>query len=81
MYREMLGTGSGLQKLSLSLNTLYVVHSESSGQIRILTVGLLSSAPSWVAEYVDVRCPICKVFEYVEVLEFVVGVVFCSRLS
>ena len=65
MYGIVLGTCPQLTVLVLTgcanqriaLQTTYHGIAHHTGQVRVFTVGLLSSAPSWVTEDVDVGCP------------------------
>ena len=54
----MLGAGVGLVIIRIvTLHAPHCLNSEHAGQIRVLTVGLLSPSPSRVTEYVYVRTP------------------------
>ena len=61
VYRKMLGTGRCLQVLGIvSLQSLNKRYAQSGRQIRILSVGLMSSAPARVTEYIDIGGPECQ---------------------
>ena len=57
MYREVLGAGSDLQVLAVTLQTLDEPHAQAGGQVGILAVGFMAAAPSGVTEDVDVGAP------------------------
>ena len=58
VYCKMLRTCRRLQMLRiLSLKTSDISTSEFTGQIRILSVCLMTSAPSRIAEDIDIRSP------------------------
>ena len=61
----VLGTGPELTILRIlrSLQTLHHLGAHHRGQIGILTVGLLSPAPSRIAEDIHIRCPDGKAME------------------
>ena len=48
-------TGCSCQRITLKSTHHGITH--DTGQIGVLTVGLLSPAPSWVTEDIDIRCP------------------------
>ena len=57
--RIVLGTCHRFQVIGIrTLQATYNGRTHLGCQIGILTIGLLSTSPSWIAEDVDVRCPI-----------------------
>ena len=44
-------------RLFRTLQTAYHLHTHLGGQVRILTIGLLTASPTRVTEDIDVRCP------------------------
>ena len=57
VYREMLGAGRCLQRLSIALQAMYKSLAQAGCQIRIFSVCLMTAAPSRVTEYVYVWGP------------------------
>ena len=60
----------------MTLNTFYEANSESGSKVRIFAVGLMTSAPSGVSEYIYVGSPESKALVYVSVVATGLHIVF-----
>ena len=57
VHREMLGARGDLEILAIALQALDEPYAQPAGKIRIFTICLMTAAPAWVTEDVDVRAP------------------------
>ena len=78
VYSKMLCTSCSLYNLAVALKTSYNSHAVLCGQVRILTEGLMASAPAGVTEDIYIRCPQSQTLVYIAVLLTGVSIVLCS---
>ena len=79
--REMLRAGGGLHIFTVSLKTFYKSGSQFSGEVRVLSVGLMTPAPSGITENVDIRRPEGQSLINIPVIVLHILIVFRSSLS
>ena len=66
---------------TITLKSCHSGTTHHSRQIWILTISLLSSSPSRIAEYIDIRCPHCESMIYVHAFSSTGSVEFDPLLS
>ena len=82
MNSEMLGTCGCLHVfVVIALDPLNKAYTEARGQIRILAVCLVASAPAGISEYIDIGSPECKSLVYAVVAVLVLNVELSSAIG
>ena len=81
VHRIVLDSSVALSVLALALKSLDKRRTHSTGKVRVLAVGLVTSAPSWVAEYVYIGRPDGKTLVVACLARLFVLVVLCADLG
>ena len=80
MNGKMLGTGCCFHKVIIlvALQAFHIGHAQAGGEIRILSIGLMSSSPSGIPENIYVRRPEGKPFINIPVIMPGIFIIFGS---
>ena len=64
----------------MPLQALNIADSKTAGQIWVFPKRLMSSAPSWISENIDIRCPESQAFIDIRILSLLLHVKLCPCL-